>query len=270
MRTNEPEPIEVYLDELLLSLRVPPRQARRILAEAEAHLRDTAEALSSAGMGPLDAEREAVRRHGSVDEVAASCHAVHGHSPLQVAASAGQALLCLAALALVAIGVSGGVAALMNAAGGAHFVGALPATYSRSVCSSYLHLHPSATSCQQAAMLETAQDAVALRVLTGAVGIVILGAALAWRRQLRGRGVRIAGIDEAAAGVAAVGFGGAAVLLLGQAVDLAVQHGSGGVGWYLSGGVIALAAFVPSAVLAYRGLRPIVARGLRPSLAAPA
>lgn len=39
------EPIEDYLDDLLLRLDLPPREARRLLAETEAHLRESAEAL---------------------------------------------------------------------------------------------------------------------------------------------------------------------------------------------------------------------------------
>ena len=55
----------------------------------------------------------------------------------------------------------------------------------------------------------------------------------------------------------------AALVLCLLAIDIAVQHGSGGVGWFLSGAIIATLAFIPSALVAYRGLKLIAIRGIR-------
>lgn len=63
--------IDAYLAELRRALRFRLLLVRnRLLAEAESHLRESAEALRRAGWAPDDAEREAVARFGSPEKVA--------------------------------------------------------------------------------------------------------------------------------------------------------------------------------------------------------
>ena len=169
----------------------------------------------------------------------------------------GQALLMLAGLGLTAIGVSGLLAWLINGVAGPRFVGALPQTYPAQLCRNYLLIHPTATTCRQAAILETSSDAVSLRLLPGILGIVCLAAFWLWRRTHRPTGP-LAAVSAVAVGVAALAFGSAATILAGQAIDLGVQHGSGGVGWYLTGALVAALAAVPCTISTGRKLKRLI------------
>ena len=61
--------VEQYLDELYGRLRCPPREARRILAEAEDHLREAVTDGLAAGLTQTEAEEQAVSSFGSVRAV---------------------------------------------------------------------------------------------------------------------------------------------------------------------------------------------------------
>ena len=63
------DPVEDYLDRLLLTLSGPPRHVRHTLAEVEAHLHDAVAAELAAGKSQADAERAAVQRMGPVQAV---------------------------------------------------------------------------------------------------------------------------------------------------------------------------------------------------------
>jgi hypothetical protein len=156
---------------------------------------------------------------------------------------------------LAAVGLSGLFAALSNLVAGPRFVGALPQTYTDSVCRSFMQMHPSALSCSTAATLESSQDAVVLRVAAGVVGVVLLAVALWWRRRLRLSGVSMRLLDGAVGTIAAVAFLAAAAVLIALSVNIGVRHGSGGVGFYLTGGVASLLGAMACALVGYRRLR---------------
>jgi hypothetical protein len=63
------DPIEDYLDQLYAGLRTTPRQARRIIAEAEDHLREAAAAGTEAGLSEQEAQEAAISSFGSVRAV---------------------------------------------------------------------------------------------------------------------------------------------------------------------------------------------------------
>ena len=249
------EPIEDYLDDLLGKLNLPPRETRRLLAETEAHLRESAERLRAQGMAPEEAEAMAVRRFGSAREVAAAAGAARRLSSLALLAQAAWACVALAAAGLVAVGLSGALAALFNSLAGPHFVGALPQTYPAATCSYYLAIHPAATSCTQAAMLENSQDAVTLRLLAGLLGTGLTALAWAWRRAARIDGSMIALRDAVVGAMAALVFGATSVLLTGLSADLVFQHGSGGSGFYLTGAIASALGAICCGLWSYRNLR---------------
>ena len=251
------EPIEDYLDELLLRLRLSPRETRRMLSETEAHLRDAADAAEQRGLSREAAEQEAVRRFGTAHDVAHATWTARGRSPLLIAAHVAWSTVIVGGAVLLAVGVSGALAGLANATLGPRFVGALPQTYPAATCRYYLAAHHSATTCAKAAMLENSQDAVVLRLLAGFVGVLLIVAALAVRRHLPGNRVTTALRDGVASGLAAIGFVVGAAALLAIAGDLAVQHGSGGVGFYLTGAIASAMAAAVAARLSYRRLRRI-------------
>ncbi len=72
---SAPGVVEDYLDQLYARLRCPPRAARRILAEAEDHLRESVDGGLAAGLTQAEAEEQAISSFGSVRAV------VRAHRP---------------------------------------------------------------------------------------------------------------------------------------------------------------------------------------------
>lgn len=252
--TRDEGPIEAFLDELYRQLSCAPRVARRLLAEAEAHLHDSAAAIEATGVDRETAEQRAVDRFGAPGRIAAQAPTAP-RRPVPLALALVRAAVALAGVGLVAVGLSGAVAAVMNAAFGSSFVGAVHQTYSGAQCRHLLAVQPSAVDCAHAAILENSSDAVSLRLLAGAAGVLLLAVAWFWRRA-SGAHAWSTGLPPAvlpAVGLSA--FGAAALWLTGQTLDLALLGGSDGTGFYLSGAVVALAGCVGFAIPLARELR---------------
>jgi hypothetical protein len=67
---NDSRVIAEFLSELQNELRSHPRLAERIVTEAQDHLLEAAQRLQAGGLPPEEAEREAVTRFGSPEDVA--------------------------------------------------------------------------------------------------------------------------------------------------------------------------------------------------------
>jgi hypothetical protein len=149
----------------------------------------------------------------------------------------------LGAVALVAIGVSGGVAAVFGLVGGRNFVaGDPPGTrYSAARCADYLEYEPHARTCEQAATEHHYGEVVGYRLAVGVLGLFALGAVGLVRR----RRPNLVATDHLPVAfddtVAVIAFGGAALVLLGNGVDQLLLGNDGAGGW-LSGGGVAFAA----------------------------
>lgn len=237
--------VEEYLDDLYTKLRGSPRQGRRLLAEAEDHLRQGVDEGLAGGLTLEEAQQHAVSSFGSVRAV------VRAHDT-RLRRVPGAAVLAdlvmsgwkLGSVGLLAVGASGLVAAAMNVILGRSFVAAvapgvrLPAAS----CRYWLGNWPGAHSCTQAYMLESSSDAVSLRVGAGLLGLLLLGGYYLARRRGWSRGVLPDGFTP----TIAVSLFGAAGLGLAW---LAMMHGGGlvavggitGPGFYLSGAIVALA-----------------------------
>ena len=115
------DPIEDYLDQLYAGLRTTPRQARRIIAEAEDHLREATAAGTEAGLSEQEAQEAAISSFGSVRAV------VRAHArripPLAVFGELAMSAWKLTSIAVLAVAGSGLVAFLMNQVLGPQFVG---------------------------------------------------------------------------------------------------------------------------------------------------
>jgi hypothetical protein len=149
--------------------------------------------------------------------------------------------LVLGALGLVAVGVSGLVAAAAGRAFGESWVAGDPPTvhYSAADCADYMEYAPRARSCEQAATVHHFSEVVDYRVAAGLVGALVFGACAVGSRR-RERWFRIDRLPPAFdATVAAVLFGAAGVWLSGYGIDQQVL-GYRGAGLYLSGAVVAL------------------------------
>jgi hypothetical protein len=223
-------PIEDYLDELLRRTHADPRTIRRLLDEANDHLFAAASEFEVAGMARVDAEREAVRRLGPATELArGSWRRSFKAMVLEVL----RAAILLGGWGLVAVGLSGGVVALMNAVVGRGFVGG------GTVLGTGGHT-----------ITETAHDAVSLRILAGIVGLLVLAGYALLRRYARPATVLPSGLVDA---LGAAGFAAATVVLGGAAVDQGTISGNG-VGFFLSGALISLAGAIAFCARATRAL----------------
>jgi hypothetical protein len=227
-------PIEDYLDDVLRHAHADPRTTRRLLDEAGDHLSAGAAQLEAAGMPRLDAEREAVRRLGPVPGM------VRGswwQSFARLVRETVLATVLLAGCGLLAIGISGVLAAVLTALFGVDFVGA--------------------TTLQglgQGTIAETAADAVSLRILAGVIGLVLLGGYAVLHR-FTGRAIVLPpGLVEA---LGAAAFAAATVILFGASLAQAASSAGGnGVGWFLSGAIVSLVGAVLFCTSAARTLVP--------------
>jgi hypothetical protein len=249
--------IEGYLDQLLGHLRGSAHDVRRILVEAEEHLRDGAAEQMAAGASEEQAQRRAIERFGHPRAVARRFSA--GLAPVPppvVAAELARAAVPLAGVGLVAIGASGLLAELLGRLLGAGFVaGDLPGmTYTPERCAEFLEYFPDAGSCEQAAALHHWGEVVEYRVAVGVLGLLVLGAFLLWRRGRGGRPPEYLGVlpDGFAATVATSLYGVAAAVLALEGLDALLVAGGDGAGQWLSGAVVALAMAVLYGVSLYR------------------
>ncbi len=226
-------PIEEYLDELLRRTRADARTTRRLLDEAGDHLHATASELVGAGMSRQAAETEAVRRFGPVAPIV---HATARRSLRALVLETLRAAVFLAGCGLVAVGISGLVALVMNVWAGRSFVGGVTVFPGQGPGPS---------------VQEVADDAVVLRVIAGLVGLLLLLGYLAWRRYAGQPSLLPAGlVDALGAAAFAAGTAGLAIV----SVDQAAQTGTPGVGFPLSGALVALPATVYFCVRAARAL----------------
>ena len=106
------DPVEDYLDQLYASLHTTPRQGRRILAEAENHLREATAAGIRTGLTEPEAQQAAISSFGPV-RVMVRAH-TRQHPPLAMASALAMAAWQLASIAVLAVGASGAVALLLN------------------------------------------------------------------------------------------------------------------------------------------------------------
>ncbi|MFN2560493.1 MAG: permease prefix domain 1-containing protein [Jatrophihabitans sp.] len=227
-------PIEDYLDELLRRTHADPRTTRRLLDEASDHLAAAAAEVEKAGTPRIEAEREAVRRFGAAADVA---QATSRRSFATLVLETVRAAILLGGWGLVAVGISGGVVALMSALFGQRFVGGA-----------------TILGTGRPDVGEIAHDAVVLRALAGAVGLLLLVGYALFARDRQPAVVLPRGLVDA---LGAAAFTAAAVGLTGASIDQAVTGGgSSGVGFFLSGALVSLAAAIAFSARATRALLP--------------
>lgn len=239
------DPVQRYLRQLRASLRAA--DADRILAEAEDHLRETVAAGLAAGLTESEAQEAAISAFGSVRAVVRAHTArpgrlFRGRTPAAVLGDLIMAAWKLGSIGLIAIGISGAVALVMDVTLGRRFVGLAPAgvTFPKAACAYWIAAWPGTHGCTQAAMLEASADAVSLRIAAGIAGAALLGAYLIFRHVQRQRGHEpgplLAGYFPAlAASVFGAGAIGMAIL---QLTGFTVTAGPG---TYLSGIIVAAA-----------------------------
>ncbi|HEX3492040.1 MAG TPA: hypothetical protein VHU92_22020 [Streptosporangiaceae bacterium] len=236
--------IKEYLTELRGRLELAADEAELVVAEAEDHLRETEACGLATGMTQHEAQRAAISAFGSITAVVRA-HAsrpdgfIRGRTPGAILADLILGGWKLAAIGLIAVGVSGLVVRIMNYTLGRAFTGQAPAgvSFGKASCAYWMSLWPGAHTCATAHMLEASSDGVFLRVAAGALGAALLVAyglvRYVQRRYQMGPAVVLAGYFPL---LAAAVFGSG---LLGLAVALATGIGiAQGPGTYLSGALV--------------------------------
>jgi len=235
--------IDAYLDDLLPRLRGPAHDVRSTLAEAEAHLRDAADADVAAGMDPQDAQRRAISSFGSAREVATAANrGVLGVSAAELGQALAGAATRMVAVGLVAIAVATLGARALAGLTSTHFVFGTPsgASLAASQCRHWLAIHPSASTCARAATLENADDTVVFHLGGAILGLAILAVAYFvarrfWRPTAATRAAIPAGVVPA---IGATVFGTVGIALVVAGLSDAMVSGLWGRGlWYVEGAV---------------------------------
>jgi len=192
-RGGSAEPIEDYLDQLLLTLTGSPRNVRHTLAEVESHLRDSAEAARRDGLDEIAAERLAVERMGSSLGVREDTR-LGRLLPLARRRRIVLVTLFLGAVGGIAIGVAGAIAGVARIVGGDRAIASpFPSgSYSAPDCRRWMHLYPKAPDCVTAMTIDHAADFLR-NCAVAAFGGVLSALAFLWlRRRWHEREVAIA------------------------------------------------------------------------------
>src|SRR5258708_37028609 len=169
------EPLEAYLDGLLLTLPGSPREVRHTLTELEAHLHDAVAEGIAAGLTQCEAATAAVARVGPL-------HAITGRTSrfsrptaalLRRSALAGS---LVGGVALVGYSISAAISWALAALRGGTFVIAPfpPGSYTQADCARWLAGDPSARTCVAAMTADHVFDILLQGVAAGFFGVVAL------------------------------------------------------------------------------------------------
>lgn len=234
------DPIECYLDEVLLTAPGNPRQVRRTLAEIEDHLLEAAESGRLRGLEPDQARAEAVRRFGPAAAVMDRPASLL-RPPRGLRRRLALTALFVAGWAGVTVGLAGAIALVIKLIwGSAAIATAFPAgSYDAADCTRWLAAEPAATGCQAAMISDHADDFIrnaAVALIVGVLALLVRFALLR-RWKLWQRTALEAGLTAGLAGVITIGFAAIAF------DDMTVTHGQGA-GQPLSLAVAALLATV--------------------------
>jgi hypothetical protein len=174
---NGEDPVEDYLDAVLSCSPGSPRQVRRTLAEVEAHLAESVQALQAGGLPAAAARTEAVRRMGPP---AGAVDRPWPAGSLRLARPVRRrlllALLQLGGIAGIFLGLAGALAAGIRAIWGASAIATpFPAgSYSQADCRRWLAAYPASHDCLTAMTADHAFDFLRNAMLAGVLGIVAL------------------------------------------------------------------------------------------------
>jgi hypothetical protein len=250
------EPVEEYLDRLLLTLSGSPRQVRHTLAEVEAHLHDAVAEETVAGKSRPEAEAAAVARIGSVCDVTGR-RSSFGRPMAALLRRTALAGSLIGGVGLVAVGVSGAIARALAAMRGGSFVTAPfpPGSYTRADCARWLAGNPATHNCVTAMIADHLGDIALQGYAAGIAGLLALTAYWIMRRRWHDRGTLTAlpvGSAEAAGGLLALLV---AIGTLGAGIDTELVQRGQGAGQQFSLAVAAVAAAMFFAIRLYGAVR---------------
>jgi hypothetical protein len=178
--------IEQYLARLRASL--PARDADRIIAEADDHLRETERAGLAAGLTELEAQGAAISAFGSVTAVVRAHRARHFRSSA-LAGDLATAAWKLSWLILLAAGLTAVLDVIMEFAVGGDFLAGLVPGLTAAQCRHVMSQYPyAAGNCSQASFLGGKHGLLTACTVAGLLGVVLFLTYLAMRDLQRSRG----------------------------------------------------------------------------------
>jgi hypothetical protein len=219
--------VEAYLDRLFDLLSGSGARGRRVLLEAQAHLEEAVERAVAAGQTPEAAERDAVARFGSPEEIA-EAHASAGALPLGVAFGR------LFAAGWLMTGAAGAATGL---------VGLISLGFARAFGLSFV---------DASAHVE---QTITWQLMAGAGALASLAAFAMARRMPALRGMTQLPNAAMVSGVGAAGFGAAGFLLLGDGLFAYAAGERAEVGAHLAEGLAGIAVGLTFLPQAWRQLR---------------
>ncbi|MFZ2029598.1 MAG: permease prefix domain 1-containing protein [Vitreimonas sp.] len=244
--------VDAYLDRLFDLLCGTGARGRRVLQEAQAHLEEAVEHAVVSGLSRADAERAAIARFGTPEQIARA-HADAGY--LSLTATLGRifaAAWLLAGVAGLAIGLMGIFNAVFARAVGPNFVTDDPANiiYTEQRCRELGVANGDAVACRAASIAHHLQDAVTRPLAVGALALVLLALFFTARRMRSLRAITRLPNAAMVSTAGAVGFGGVGLALLAYGVLAFALGERVEVGAHLAEGLAGVAAglvFLPQA-----------------------
>jgi len=244
--------VETYLDRLFDLLSGTGARGRRVLIEAQAHLEDAVEHAIAAGQSREQAERCAIARFGSPEEIARA-HANAGSLPFTAALgrvfAAGWLMSGVAGLA---IGLMGVLDAIFVRTIGPNFVTDDPADvlYTAERCRELGVVNGDTAACRAASIAHHVDELVTRPLAVGAFALILLALFAIARRVPALRGVTRLPNAAMVSTAGAVGFGGVGLVLLAYGAVAFAFGERVEVGAHLAEGLAGVAAglmFLPNA-----------------------
>lgn len=252
--------IDTYLDDMIDRLEGTPAERRRMLQEAETHLRDSADAFQRDGMDADSAQAAAIAAFGDAPMIA---KASNRRSPAALLAASARAAAQLSICGFAAIGIATLLARGLALVTSTQWVYGAPVGYrfTAAQCAHWLAVQPGASNCSTAAALESSDDSFLFVLAAAVVGLIIagiiLGAMRLARRHTLPGAPRLPRNVVAAIGATAFLGAGAALVAAGAA------HGIGrdawGQGVLYTDGAVALIVGAFFLVRFLRTIRPVSA-----------
>lgn len=250
--------IDAYLDDMLDRLEGTPAERRRMLAEAETHLRDSADAYQRGGLGADAAQAAAIDAFGDAPAIA---RVANHRRPAELIAACVRAAAQLAVYGFAAIGLATLLARALALVTSTQWVYGAPAGYrfTAAQCAHWLAVQPGASDCSTAAALESSDDSFLFILAAAIVGLVIAGVLLAAMRLARRRplGASARLPRSVVTAIGATAFLGAGLALLAAGATQGVSRVAWGQGVLYADGVVALIFGVVFLVRFLLTIRPV-------------
>lgn len=255
--------IDGYLDDMLDRLEGTPAERRRMLTEAESHLRDSADRFERDGMNVDAAQSAAIASFGDTSTIA---KASNRRRPAALLAALLRAAAQLGVYGFAAIGLAALLARGLAFVTSTQWVYGAPAgyTFTAAQCAHWLAAQPTAANCRAAAAMESSDDSFLFVLAAAIIGVVIAGVILGTMRLARRNRTRVAARlpQSVIAAIGATAFVGAGLALVAAgAVGAAhgVARGVWGQGVLYVDGAVALIFGVVFLVRFVLTIRPVAA-----------